>query len=144
MAEKKTGLGGAPLQRRGPKARKSASLVSAVRTQDESSVLYLALSEIADNPENPEARVQDVAELADSMREVGQLQPGLVVDAGEFVAEYPQHAEAVAGRAWVLLAGHRRRAGRAGRRPSTRSRPCDVALHVSTRRCCTRTCIARR
>ena len=110
MAEKKTGLGGAPLQRREPKARKSASLVSAVRTQDESSVLLLALSEIADNPENPEARVQDVAELADSMREVGQLQPGLVVDAGEFVAEYPQHAEAVAGKAWVLLAGHRRRA----------------------------------
>ena len=110
MAEKKTGLGGAPLQRREPKARKSASLVSAVRTQDESSVLLLALSEIADNPENPEARVQDVAELADSMREVGQLQPGLVVDADEFVAEYPQHAEAVAGRAWVLLAGHRRRA----------------------------------
>lgn len=110
MAEKKTGLGGAPLQRREPKARKSASLVSAVRTHDESSVLYLALSEIADNPENPATRIEDVAELADSMREVGQLQPGLVVDADQFVTEYPQHAEAVAGKAWVLLAGHRRRA----------------------------------
>ena len=112
MADTKKGLGGAPLQRREPKTgRKSASLVSAVRaTHDEASVLNLALAEIADNPENPAARVEDVAELADSMREVGQLQPGLVVAAEEFVAEYPQHAEAVAGRAWVLLAGHRRRA----------------------------------
>lgn len=112
MADTKKGLGGAPLQRREPKTgRKSASLVSAVRaTHDEASVLTLALAEIADNPENPAARVEDVAELADSMREVGQLQPGLVVAAEEFVAEYPQHAETVAGRAWVLLAGHRRRA----------------------------------
>ena len=110
MADKKTGLGGAPLQRREPKATRKSSLVSAVRSGDESSVLVLDLADVADNPENPVSRVEDVAELADSMREVGQLQPGLVVAAEDFVTEYPAHAEAVAGRAWVLLAGHRRRA----------------------------------
>lgn len=110
MATTKKGLGGTPLQRREPKAARTSSLVSAMRSGDDASVLTLDLDDIADNPENPAARVQDVAELAESMREVGQLQPGLVVSTKDYLEQYPQHAEAVADRAWVLLAGHRRRA----------------------------------
>lgn len=110
MATTKKGLGGTPLQRREPKATRTSSLVSAMRSSDDVGVLTLELDDIADNPENPAARVEDIAELAESMREVGQLQPGLVVAARDYLEQYPQHAETVGERSWVLLAGHRRRA----------------------------------
>ncbi len=110
MATTKKGLGGTPLQRREPKATRTSSLVSAMRSSDDVGVLTLELDAIADNPENPAARVEDVVELAESMREVGQLQPGLVVAARDYLEQYPQHAETVGERSWVLLAGHRRRA----------------------------------
>lgn len=87
-----------------------SSLVSTVRAGDVQRVMSVSLEDLADNPDNPPARVEDVAELAESMAQVGQMQPGIVVAASAFAAAFPQHADAVGAKRWVLLAGHRRKA----------------------------------
>ncbi|RYI20607.1 ParB/RepB/Spo0J family partition protein [Dermacoccus sp. 147Ba] len=115
MATKKakSGMGGLQLKPRqaGESTHSDSPLVSAVRGGTEQRVRRLRLDEIANNPENPVARSEDVLdELANSLKQVGQLQPGLVVSASEYVAAHPEHAAAIGGKKWVLLAGHRRKA----------------------------------
>ncbi|WP_281712119.1 hypothetical protein, partial [Dermacoccus nishinomiyaensis] len=83
MTGKKNDLGGLQLKRHRESTdeQSAPSVVSAVRAGGDPRVRRLPLDSVADNPENPEARAGDVTELAASMRQVGQLQPGLVVTA---------------------------------------------------------------
>lgn len=57
----------------------------------------LRLSDLVPHPSNPVDRTEDVAELADSIKQVGLLQPLVVT-------EHPNQ------RGWLILAGHRRHA----------------------------------
>nr|WP_231134438.1 ParB/RepB/Spo0J family partition protein [Motilibacter deserti] len=68
------------------------------------------MRDIAENPDNPRSTLGDLAELADSIRESGVQQPATLVPAAAWVASHPDHAAAVAGRSYVVVMGHRRRA----------------------------------
>ncbi len=70
----------------------------------------LAPSDIADHPDNPREDLGDLSGLVSSVREMGVLQPILVLPRQEFIASFPHHAEHVGERSWVAVAGHRRRA----------------------------------
>jgi ParB/RepB/Spo0J family partition protein len=73
----------------------------------------VALTDLAPHPDNLRTDLGDLRGLAASIREFGVLQPLVVVPAAAFLAAAPQHAEAVSGRPWVVVAGHRRRAASA-------------------------------
>lgn len=75
----------------------------------------LPIEDIALHPGNLRANI-DVTALAHSMRQLGQLQAITVIPVDAFLEAFPQHAEAVAGKQWVLAAGERRlrAAGEAG------------------------------
>nr|WP_231126460.1 ParB/RepB/Spo0J family partition protein [Motilibacter aurantiacus] len=68
------------------------------------------MSDIAENPDNPRSAVGDVTELAASIRESGVQQPVTLVPTAAWVATHPDHAAAMAGRSYVVVMGHRRRA----------------------------------
>src|SRR5690606_9921770 len=100
----KKGMGASPL---GKSEGRRRSLVSTLG--DSSGIGQMVpVEHIADNPANPPARAEDLSGLLESVREVGVLQPVLLVPAAAFIKVNPQHADAVGERAWVLLAGHRR------------------------------------
>ncbi|MDR1768335.1 MAG: ParB/RepB/Spo0J family partition protein [Propionibacteriaceae bacterium] len=107
MAKPK-GLTGVALKRRDPTAAKS--LADAIRERDSLSGYQTApLAAVAANPRNPQARsMSGIDELAASVAEVGVLQPVLLAPAGEWLATYPQDADAVGAAEWVALDGHRR------------------------------------
>lgn len=66
------------------------------------------VSSIAHNPRNPRPGYDDVAELADSISEVGLLQPLGVVRYETFLTHYPDHEQDVGACDWVVLNGNRR------------------------------------
>lgn len=89
------------------------SIVAALQRQGGQAVtevLMLAPSDIADHPDNPREDLGDLGGLVSSVREMGVLQPILVLPRREFLASFPHHAEHVGERSWVAVAGHRRRA----------------------------------
>lgn len=67
------------------------------------------LAEVVEHPQNPRDDLGDLTGLTDSIREFGVLQPIVVVPADAFLDAHPQHRDAVGERAWVVIAGHRRR-----------------------------------
>lgn len=66
------------------------------------------VTSIAHNPRNPRDDYNDIAELADSIREVGVLQPLGVVRYEVFLSHYPDHEQEVGTCDWVALNGNRR------------------------------------
>jgi ParB family chromosome partitioning protein len=68
------------------------------------------LDELANNPHNPREGYDDEAmrELADSLRETGQLQSVSVVSREVFLAHYPDTVDAIGSARWVVLTGNRR------------------------------------
>lgn len=68
------------------------------------------LDDLALNPHNPRESYdgEAVQELAESLRETGQLQPAAVVTRDVFLAHYPDDAEAIGAARWVVLTGNRR------------------------------------
>lgn len=73
------------------------------------SVVMLAPSDVADNPDNPvERSTADIDDLAASVASVGVLSPLTVTPAAAWLEHHPHHAEAVGAAPWVCLAGHRR------------------------------------
>jgi ParB/RepB/Spo0J family partition protein len=70
----------------------------------------LSIHDITGHPDNPRTALGDLSELTASIREFGVLQPPIVIQVSEFVHAWPHHREAVAGHAWVVVAGHRRHA----------------------------------
>ncbi|KNX35832.1 hypothetical protein VV01_21310 [Luteipulveratus halotolerans] len=72
----------------------------------------IPLEDIAPYPHNPAWREDGTSEktkrLADSIGEVGVLQPILVVSAADYLKHHPEDREAIADRPWVTPAGVRR------------------------------------
>ncbi|WP_438297569.1 ParB/RepB/Spo0J family partition protein [Streptomyces sp. HUAS TT7] len=69
---------------------------------------------ITGNPENPRQPEDytdedpEFAELKDTLRQVGQLQPVAVVSHGVFVRLKPEFAKSVDGADWIVVGGNRR------------------------------------
>lgn len=82
-------------------------------TDSSASLRRIPLSDLAHNPRNPRYGYDDPAiqELADSLREHGQLQPATVVARDVYLAHYPEDADQLGAAAWVVLIGNRRLAG---------------------------------
>ncbi len=112
------GTAGATLKR--PTREKPVSLVAALAAADEApatgsseGLRRLPLSAIAEHPRNPREVLGDLTELTASVRAMGILQPPVVIPAAAFRSNWPDHADAIGDAAWVIVAGHRRRAAAA-------------------------------
>lgn len=104
---------GTQLTRTAP-ARGSALVGALQQRAAGESAVSIRLDAIASNPANPPERESgDLAELAESIREVGIVQALTVVPAADWLAKHPHHAEEVGQAEYVMLAGHRRRAAAA-------------------------------
>ncbi len=68
----------------------------------------IAPDQLADNPDNDPTRVKNVSDLA-NVASVGILQALLVVPTDVFLEAFPQHAELVGDKPFVIQAGHRRK-----------------------------------
>ncbi|MFI5837740.1 ParB/RepB/Spo0J family partition protein [Micromonospora sp. NPDC051300] len=68
-----------------------------------------ALSDVITHPANPRKVLGDLGELEASIREVGVIQPPVVLPAGRVAAAWPKHAKEIADAKWVVLVGARRR-----------------------------------
>lgn len=124
MSAKRTatrGLGGVTALERPPVAVAGApasGIMSALRAGEDgtavsragtgASLRTLAVRDISPHPDNPRDSLGDLADLAESVRQFGVLQPPVVVPADAFRQSWPHHREAVASSAWVVIAGHRR------------------------------------
>ncbi|NAZ84581.1 ParB/RepB/Spo0J family partition protein [Kineococcus indalonis] len=96
-----------------PREGAGGSIVAALQRQGSragAEVLALDPRQIAEHPDNPREALSDLDGLVSSMRELGVLQPLIVVPREEHLAAHPHHAEHVGEKPWVVLAGHRRRA----------------------------------
>lgn len=89
--------------------RRSSSVVQTMQ-EGSSSAQKIHVDDIAANPRNPEARSVRIDDLVPSVSKRGVLVPILVMPVGEWLAEHPEDAEAVAGKQWVAQDGHRRMA----------------------------------
>lgn len=69
------------------------------------------VARLAPNPENPRGDVGDVTEIAASIAEAGVLQPLVVVTRAAYLATRPDAVLDPAAAEWIVLIGHRRRAG---------------------------------
>ncbi|MFI2577465.1 ParB/RepB/Spo0J family partition protein [Streptomyces rochei] len=67
------------------------------------------LDSVVTHPANPRKNLGDLSDLEASIREVGVIQPPVVLPATRVAAAWPAHAEALAGARWVVLVGARRR-----------------------------------
>lgn len=81
----------------------------------------LRLDEVQPNPQNPRYGDDDpeVAELADTLARVGQLQPALVVSLEQYLGVFPDQGSALGEQPWVVIVGNRRlAAARVAGRPA--------------------------
>ncbi|MFF0256903.1 ParB/RepB/Spo0J family partition protein [Micromonospora zamorensis] len=67
------------------------------------------LSSVVTHPANPRKVLNDLGELETSIREVGVIQPPVVLPASRVAAAWPAHAEKLVNAEWVVLVGARRR-----------------------------------
>ena len=106
MATRPRGLEGVATLRT---ERRSSSVVQTMQ-EGSSSAQKIHVDDIAANPRNPEARSVRIDDLVPSVSKRGVLVPILVTPVGEWLAQHPEDAEAVAGKQWVAQDGHRRMA----------------------------------
>ncbi|WP_082171229.1 ParB/RepB/Spo0J family partition protein [Micromonospora sp. RV43] len=67
------------------------------------------VADVVTHPANPRKNLGDLSELEASIREVGVIQPPVVLPAARVAAAWPAHADKLAGAQWVVLVGARRR-----------------------------------
>jgi ParB/RepB/Spo0J family partition protein len=67
------------------------------------------LASVVTHPANPRRDLGDLTELEESIRELGVLQPPVVLPAARVAGAWPQHAAELTGAEWVVLMGARRR-----------------------------------
>lgn len=74
------------------------------------SLRRVPVEHLAHNPRNPRYGYSDdgVKELANSLREHGQLQPATVVARDVYLAHHPDDGEVLGTASWVVLLGNRR------------------------------------
>ncbi len=103
-----TGLTG-PSIRTATDARPPLGIVGALTTAaiggDQTSA---RVGDIADNPSNPRTQLGDLTDLAASIAASGLVQPVIVATAAAWHQHHPGHSDALGGKPWVLIAGHRR------------------------------------
>lgn len=88
---KRTGLGTVSLDRGGAK-----SVISQMREQASSEEIHqIALDQIAHDPDNPASRQEADPDMIASITQVGVLQPIVVVPVEAWLANRPDHAEAL-------------------------------------------------
>lgn len=80
----------------------------APRRERVSEPLTVAVTDLAENPDNPRHELRDLDGLAETLRERGVLQALGVVPAAVFLAAHPHHEKAVGTAPYVVLHGHRR------------------------------------
>ncbi|MBB3053524.1 ParB family chromosome partitioning protein [Prauserella isguenensis] len=86
------------------------------------------VTSIAHNPRNPRTDYDDVGELAESLSEVGVLQPLGVVRYEVFLTHYPDHEHDVGAHDWVVVNGNRRLA--AAQKAGLEKVPVHVVDHL--------------
>lgn len=69
----------------------------------------VTMTSVIVHPGNPRKNFGDLTELEESIREVGVLQPPVVLPAPRVAAAWPEYAEKFVGAEWVVLMGARRR-----------------------------------
>ncbi|SBT69284.1 ParB/RepB/Spo0J family partition protein [Micromonospora sediminicola] len=69
----------------------------------------VSLASVVTHPANPRRDLGDLTELEESIRELGVLQPPVVLPAARVAGAWPQYAAELAGAEWVVLMGARRR-----------------------------------
>ncbi len=67
----------------------------------------VSLGSVVTHPANPRRDLGDLTELEESIRELGVLQPPVVLPAVRVAGAWPQHAAELAGAEWVVLMGDR-------------------------------------
>lgn len=67
------------------------------------------LASVVTHPANPRKFLGNLDDLEASIREVGVIQPPVVLPAARVAAAWPAHAKKLAGAEWVVLVGARRR-----------------------------------
>jgi ParB family chromosome partitioning protein len=107
---------------------------------DTNRIVQLPVTALAPHPDNPRGPVigdpaEDVSEIADSIRQVGILQPLHATPRAVHLAAHPDHADQLGDATHVVLMGHRRLAaavtiGLAEVPVIVRTDPADVALDV--------------
>ena len=97
----------AAMEARGPSGDSAARAAMRSRIGHPSSV---RLEEVQLNPLNPRYDEDDpaVRELADTLTQVGQLQPALVISREQFLRAYPDQHSALGPQPWVVIVGNRR------------------------------------
>lgn len=117
MASKQVGMGEISLPERGKRQGKRPGRgllaeLSQGRQQDPGAPIEVPLEDIADHPMNEPERIEDdkLEDLVASVRQVGILEPALLVPAELFLEHHPGDQAAVGGARWVSVTGHRRRA----------------------------------
>jgi ParB family chromosome partitioning protein len=99
-----------PVNGTAPSRARTGGIIDALRREDTAGkvVMRLPLDDVLEHIENPREALGDLTGLAASLKDLGQLQPAVVVSRDDFLAARPGWP-AVA-KPWVLVAGHRRRA----------------------------------
>lgn len=86
----------------------SADSLTSTRTVDGDEPPRTALlDEIAPHPDNPRDDL-DIDEMADTLRELGQIHAAVVVSRTAFLEHHPHHADAIGTARWVVISGNRR------------------------------------
>lgn len=73
-----------------------------------SSPTQVPVASCARRPDNPRPKQPVVDELASTIQEVGQLQPGTIASRAAYLEHRPEHADAIGDAEWVVLYGNRR------------------------------------
>lgn len=119
MASKQPGMGEIALPERGGRrdrnrsARGLPTTLSQSRQQDPGAPIEVPLEDIADHPENESERVDEdkLEALVASVRQVGVLEPALLVPVDRFLEQHESaNQDAIGSARWVSVTGHRRRA----------------------------------
>lgn len=95
------------MEARGPSGASAARAAMRSRIGHPSSI---RVDELQLNPLNPRYDEDDpeVRELAETLKQVGQLQPALVVSREQFLRAYPDQRTAIGAEPWVVIVGNRR------------------------------------
>jgi ParB family chromosome partitioning protein len=97
----------AEMESRRPSGELAARAALRSRTSHPTSV---RLDEVQANPQNPRYDYDDpeTQELANTLEQVGQLQPALVVAREQYLQTYPDQEEKLGPEPWVVIVGNRR------------------------------------
>ncbi|MBT2439832.1 ParB/RepB/Spo0J family partition protein [Streptomyces sp. ISL-36] len=92
----------------------------------------IAITELAHNPRNARAALEEIEGLADTYATVGVLQSCAVIPAATFRAAFPEHDDDIATARYVVIGGNRRLA--AARHAGLAKLPILVNTKAQTRR----------